>query len=216
MRKIHIIDKLILLHGTLNAKRATARPQTVHLRQGDMDGACAVYSLMMAMITCDIINRKEVEGLHYRIDGRSSLSKLLKRLTLDNQKEGLVREGLFLDRVDDAITHTFTRKMRSEYSNEINNIEGIASYLDNHTPVIVGATYRKNDGGHALLAIGYEAENNEITKLFCLDPATPYAECNYWNAVIHINCNNAKEYRHSYMPLNKDIKIDETIAIFKK
>ena len=216
MKSIRIINKLILVNEVLCAKAANGRIQPIHLRQGDMDGACAVYSLMMAMIVCGVINRKEAEGLYKRLDGRSSLAKLLKQLTLEDKREGLVREGLHLNKVNEVASHSFTNKMRTSYSDRVNDIEEIKQHLDNDVPVIIGASYRRNNGGHALLAIGYEIENNIISKLFCLDPGYKLPDCCYWNAVIHIDSNSAKEYKHTYMPDGSDIKIDETIAIFKK
>ena len=216
MKTIHIIDKLVLEQDTLCAKGANGRLQPVHLRQGDMDGACAVYSLMMAMLTCGIINRKDAMGLYKRIDGRSSLAKLLKQLTLQDKKEGLVREGLYLDWVNDVATHTFTKEMGTSYSDSINDIKEITHYLDGNDPVVIGATFRKKDGGHALVAVGYESYNDVVTKIFCLDPGFPLPDCSYWNAIIHVNCNSAKEYKHTYMPTGRDIKIDETITIFNK
>ena len=221
MRAIHIINKLTIATHQLCAKGANGRIQPVHLRQGDMDGACAIYSLMMAMITCGIINRKDAEGLYKRIDGRSSLGRLLKKLTVYNDQDkvatdGLVRNGLFLDHVDDVITHNCKRIMTSVYSDDINNITGIVSHLKNNDPVIIGTTYRGNKGGHALLAIGYETENDIVSKLFCLDPGYPLSECSYWNAIIHMNSNTGREYTHYYVPSNVEIKIDETICIYKK
>ena len=131
-------------------------------------------------------------------------------------QEGLVREGLHLSKVNEVASHTFTNKMRTAYSDSVNDVEEIRQYLDNDIPVIIGASYRRNKGGHALLAIGYEVENSNTTKLFCLDPGYKLPECSYWNAVIHIDINSAKEYRHTYMPDGSDIRIDETIAIFAK
>lgn len=215
MRSIHVINKLFLEHGILCAKGENNRIQPVHLRQGDMDGACAIYSLMMGMITSGIINRKDAEGLYQNLDGRSSLAKLLKQLTLEGKKEGLVREGLYLSSVHEVASHTFTSKMRTSYSDVINNIEYIRQNLDGDNPVIIGGSYR-GKGGHALLAVGYEAENEIVTKLFCLDPGYQLPECCYWNSVIYINANSVKEYKHTYMPNGNDIKIDECICIFKK
>ena len=44
---LHIINKLQLLNNGLVVK---GTKQTVHLQQGTMDGACAVYSMMMCLI----------------------------------------------------------------------------------------------------------------------------------------------------------------------
>ena len=42
--------------------------------------------------------------------------------------------------------------------------------------------------GHAMVAIGYEKENDEITKLLCLDPSGDYIHGHKrWNSYIDIN-----------------------------
>lgn len=213
MKTIHIIDKLVLAQEALCAKWKNNRLQPVHLRQGDMDGTCAVYSLMMAMITCGIINRKDAEGLYRKIDGRSSLGRLLNRLT---REEGLIRDGLYLSEIYEVINHNSRKIMDSIYSSDTNNLDDIIQSLDNDNPVIVAATFKGNKGAHAMLIIGYESYCDCITKLFCLDPGYQLPDCSYWNALIHVNCNSAKEYKHTYMPNKTDIKITETITIFKK
>lgn len=213
MKTIHIIDKLVLEQDTLCVKGANGRLQPVHLRQGDMDGACAVYSLMMAMLTCGIINRKDAEGLYQKIDGRSSLGRLLNRLTRD---EGLIRDGLYLSDIYEVINHNSRKIMGCNYSSDTNNLEDIRQTLENDKPVIVAATFKGNKGAHAMLIIGYESDGDCITRLFCLDPGYQMPDCSYWNAIIHINCNSAKEYKHTYMPNATDVKITETITIFKK
>lgn len=49
--------------------------------------------------------------------------------------------------------------MRSVYSDDINDIDGIVQHLKDNDPVIIGACFRKNSGAHALLAIGFEVSN---------------------------------------------------------
>lgn len=43
------------------------------------------------------------------------------------------------------------------------------------------------DGAHAMLAIGYEVQNETVTKIFCLDPGNMISDYSYWNAVIRLN-----------------------------
>lgn len=52
--------------------------QHVHLHQGDMDGACAVYSMMMYLISLKVLTRKQVIDLNTKFDGRVSKGRLYK------------------------------------------------------------------------------------------------------------------------------------------
>lgn len=52
----------------------------VHLRQGDMDGACGPYCLVMAMLVRGQLRRRQAKGLE-RVDSRSRYGRLMKRWT---------------------------------------------------------------------------------------------------------------------------------------
>lgn len=59
MKQINIIDKVYLANdGVLR----TYHMQKVHLRQGELDGACAVYSMMMCLIIEKITNRNMLKN----------------------------------------------------------------------------------------------------------------------------------------------------------
>ena len=51
----------------------------VHLRQGDMDGACGPYCLVMAMLVRGQLRRRQAKGLE-RVDSRSRYGRLMKAL----------------------------------------------------------------------------------------------------------------------------------------
>jgi len=51
----------------------------VHLRQGDADGACGPYALMMALLTLGVLERKEITDMNLW-DGRSREGKFRNAL----------------------------------------------------------------------------------------------------------------------------------------
>lgn len=55
---IRIIETLDL---TLDGLRL-GKTQKIHLRQGELDGACAVYSLMMYLIMIRVLTYNQVVG----------------------------------------------------------------------------------------------------------------------------------------------------------
>ena len=61
----------------------------VHLRQGDMDGACGPYCLVMAMLVRGQLRRRQAKGLE-RVDSRSRYGRLMKAL---DQHGPLLRVG---------------------------------------------------------------------------------------------------------------------------
>lgn len=73
----------------------------VHLRQGELDGACAVYSLMMYLIILRIFTYKQVtEGNNIK---RSTSKGRIIRNFLERQ-DGLIRKGLgFADDIKDGL-----------------------------------------------------------------------------------------------------------------
>lgn len=71
--------------------------QPLHLRQGDMDGACAVYSLMMNLLVLKILTRNQICGLSNPFKGNTSKGRLFKEFLYD---EGLCRDGFFFSSPD--------------------------------------------------------------------------------------------------------------------
>ena len=66
--------------------------QHVHLRQGDMDGACAVYSVMMNLLILKVLTRNQVTDLRTTFKGTTSKGRLYKEFF---KVEGLCRDGFF-------------------------------------------------------------------------------------------------------------------------
>ena len=59
---IKIIDSLYLTEKGCSIKKRNYHP--VHIRQGDIDGACAVYSLMMNLLILKTISRVQIEDVY--------------------------------------------------------------------------------------------------------------------------------------------------------
>ncbi len=97
-------------------------------------------------------------------------------------------------------------------------LSAIRQSLDCDEPIMIAEVF-KQGGAHAILAIGYEERNNEITKLFCLDPGSAIP-CNaYWNMVIIINQNPNSKYSHISIDSDNrssDVYVDETLIIKRK
>lgn len=156
---IHIIDKVSL---TSNGLVATGTKDLIHLHQGDMDGACAVYSLMMCLIINRSIKRLDVTDLDKKHDGRSSKGRLVDAFL--NNAKGLVREGYELEVLNTELLHAFKKCVSTAwYSTENAKKQElyaiIKSSLDEHSPIELGFSWKRK-GGHAITVIGYEEQRH--------------------------------------------------------
>lgn len=210
---IKVIESLELTHDGVRL----GNTQKVHLRQGELDGACAVYSLMMYLIILRIFTYNQV------IDGnnikRSTSKGRIIRKFLEKQN-GLVRKGLdFADDIRDGLQYVAKKIVDCKYiQTRQETIETLKECIDNNKPLMIGVDYNKIDG-HALLAIGYETRNNKIKRVFCLDPGSDIDSTSYWNAIITLDEYANTKYRDSYVTsdgtANKVMLVD-AIKIEKK
>ncbi len=194
--------------------------QSVHLQQGDIDGACAVYSMMMNLIALKVFTRNQVTNLNTSFKGNTAKGRLFKEFFV---MEGLCRDGFYFSEIKDKLRHSFSKKVSSSHE-EYNNtqteqseyIEDVKNSIDQNHPLMTGLTF--TDGGHAVLAIGYEEKDDIITKVFCLDPGFPIKESSYWNAVILLNSRPGRKYIHSYIAeeWNPNVYVSESLKITKR
>ena len=60
MQTINVINNIVLKDGILHAYGREGNVTRVFLRQGNLEGRCAVYSLMMLLILHGILNREDL------------------------------------------------------------------------------------------------------------------------------------------------------------
>lgn len=211
-----IINKYTLSHDGLFCK---GTKQLIHLHQGDMDGACAVYSLMMGLLTIKALRRNDVmpSATH---NGRTAKGRLVKEFL---EKHGLVRDGYVLE----ALVNSFNSAARKLadctyyciyddcYPRERGFFDCIKDALDDDLPVEIGYSYGK-DSGHAVLVIGYDETKTKVN-FFCLDPGHPLEKGQYWNNVVTLDKTekskmNAESLRDSYN-IRCKVNIEEAIVI---
>jgi hypothetical protein len=159
----------------------------IALRQGDVDGACGPYSLLMALITQEVLSREEVTDLSQQ-DGRTRLGKFWNNFIVFNT---MVREGTFNHDLS-WLVETFKNHPNGkvtakdlESSSTRNKVSEIAAAIGNGDPVIVGLDW-EGGGAHWALAIGYETFDDQITKIMLIDPGFPAPNICYWNAVLSV------------------------------
>lgn len=215
----------------LNIKDAS----DIHLRQGELDGACTVYSLMMGLIIAvkGVTKTKLINlDTDSDTDWRTSYGRLIKEFfykmpqTKDDPETTLIRNGATLAQIQDKLSHSFSKVIRSYYgSSELGaNEEGymdkyqlldfIAGEIDEGCPVEIAFRYRRGGGGHAVLAVGYEKLDGALTKVFCLDPGIDFKGRGRYNAVIDLTHNGKRiQYHEQY---NCTVEITEALSFEKQ
>ena len=211
-QQIKIIDRVNLTKDGLFVK---GTKQEIHLQQGSLDGACAVYSMMMCLIMSKVIKRKEITDLDFCIDGRKSKGRLV-RLFLE--QKGFIRKGYYFKDLQSDLNKAFLSKINSicYYENERTSlVDDIIEALQNNLPVEIGFTRKGNKNGHAVVAIGYQEFNNSIS-FFCLDPEFDLPKGQFWNNILQVNTDSTAKYNCINNQEESVVAIDEILIIEPK
>ena len=211
MKQIKVIDQVYLENdGVLR----THHMQKVHLHQGELDGACAVYSMMMCLVIEKIINRKTIKNPPKELKRSTSDGRLVRSFL---EKQGMIVNGYEIKELHKDLQSAFKSKVNSIYYNskESNLVEEIISCLDENHPIEVGFNYMRGKNGHAVVAIGYQKDDNK-TILYCLDPAYPMDECQMWNNVLEIDNDSIAKFNCYNVREEFKVNIDEILYFLKR
>jgi hypothetical protein len=171
-------------HGPLSFKSG----DLIHLRQGDLDGACGPYCMISSLIALGVIRRASAQNMD-QWDGRS--------------REGRFRDALFNfgPLISEGTLHDDLLWL-TEYFKGVGlqasvadgtkkqNFTDMAKAIDDGEMPIVRVCW-VGGGAHWLLAVGYQgvvsADGEAIpTHLLCLDPAQESPVTGLWNCVLEI------------------------------
>jgi len=165
--------------------------EPVHFRQGDLDGACGPYSLMMALIANGIVSRSEAIALGQH-DGRTRLGKFHNRLM---EFGGLINNGTDeydLDWLLDCFRNQVSLKKFEGTTRSL--VSALVDAVTAGYSTIVGVDWPGGDG-HWLLVVGYQGQivdlpngntTTNVTHLLCLDPFLEAPRVSLWNAVLEV------------------------------
>lgn len=159
----------------------------VHLRQGDADGACGPYALMMALITLGALERAEVSSMNLW-DGRSREGKFRNALishgaliSSGTNGEDLATLGQHFRGSGIDVEHLTGSK--KQLVNELCNA------LSRDGIPLIGVSWSKHSG-HWMMVVGHQGYEHEghyrLTHLLCLDPGAEAPKAALWNAVIEV------------------------------
>lgn len=173
--------------------------QEVFLKQGDLDGACGPYSLMMALILSGAINRTRAEQLWLgKVDGRTTFAKFIKDLDV------LFSNGISDEKLLELFTHiqklintkninnlalvNIDNKSKNGQPKNTSFLHAVKDHIDEFDrPVIVGLQWNSNDA-HFAVAIGYQlkvdAYGEKLAHILTLDPGSDIGKISAWNGVL--------------------------------
>ena len=150
------------------------------VRQGDLDGACAVYSLMMMLMIhkkvnhSDLVNRQQAQKATQ--GGYNSYMRLQDQFLsglIGLYKEGyyfkdlaLELKSCFKNKATASVVEAFGKKCSSKAKHDMT--AKMLETLNAGLPVEVGFSYKKG-GGHAVVVVGFTNHKTTL-RLFCLDP----------------------------------------------
>lgn len=222
MAYTYIIDKLKLDHKGLRVKDETGKWVPLHHKQGELDGACGVYSCLMALLSLGYIDYADikVDVESKRISRKTNKGKMLSKLI---EQQGLLREGYLTSTLAKDIRYFCSDLDVHYHKKEEIAINEIQEFLMNDMPVVIGITAPRMD--HFILAVGLEYEETveneqtcwEMKKILCLDPGSELDISTYWNCIIDVEKRNKGYYPFWYITkgvISKS-KIDDIITIKK-
>ena len=217
MSKFLVIDQLILKENTVYCHTRNKRKlQKTHLQQGDLDGACGAYAIIMALMLANVVNSEGIKYINF--DGRFSKGKLDKAISRDN---GLYKDGLSIDDCENIIRSTYSKYVKVKRSEFDCSNKSLLPFLEKHIkeniPLLLRVDF-KNSGSHWVVVVGMMYNNeNEISKLLCLDSGFKSPTYAPWNSVIDLTPNKKGKYFYTYETNNNvPASIIEALAIIKK
>jgi len=186
------IKNFFLEEDAIKAIGRSGKKTRVFAKQGDLDGSCTIYSLMMMLIFHQKLDWEDL------IDGeRAKDFEFVSRIQHEflHGLNGLCTNGYKLREISERANQCFGSKMCEAYTTEPgtpNTVsrsalqEMIRMYLDDRQPVMIG--YSKPSGpGHALVAVAYRREAWNRLRLFCLDPSHGVPFMHPWNTIIDLD-----------------------------
>lgn len=163
--------------------------EEVHLRQGDLDGACGPYCMVTALISLGLLSRAEAVNMD-QWDGRTREGRFRDALMAFGAltAEGTTGADLLW------LTDFFKSKgLSAEFisGSKKQIFEQVTDSIEKGKLPVIGVNWQ-GGGAHWLLAVGYQGiaqdkdDEPQLTHLLCLDPGQEAPKTSLWNAVLAV------------------------------
>lgn len=192
--------------------------QPVHLKQGSMDGACGVYSIMMALIICGVIRYEDARSF-WKFKPKTPIGKLFAFFA---EKGPLVANGASLDDVHKAIDEYFPKLLDFQglrQDKELDMVGFIEEEIGKSHPVLLLTTFE--GGGHWVVVVGCEYEcrkrKKDLCSLLILDPGNDTSLMSSWNGLIETQEKKGEYPYRWWTPDGQDpinVQLEYSLAIW--
>ena len=209
--KRKLIPNLAINNGEISCKDRTGKYQPLLKLQGDLDGACATYCVVMNLLVLQLIYNSDTR---VGSSPRDAETKHLIRKFFKNY--GMHRNGQTYTKIRKMLLESFGKKVVCTHyasNDELKTLDTIESTIKSKIPAIISVSF-KGGGAHALLAVGYEKEGDDIKSILCLDPSGQRVGNRRWNATIELHFDGRATYRHNYE--GQKVSLDDILVIDRK
>lgn len=121
-----------------------------------MDGICAVYSMMMNLITLKVFTRNQVTNSNTSFKGCTIKVRPFKEFFVT---ERLCRDGFYFSEIKEKLSHSFVKNVASsanKYSILISDqalyVEELKTSIDDNLSFVTAISF--SGGAHAILLLG--------------------------------------------------------------
>ena len=189
----YVIPQLRLCDGELlckpNGKRAL---REVHFQQGTLDGACGVYSFLMALGILGVFEPRNIT-----VDRMKDLPAKEQGFVRELHKHGLYRKGLYGEEIKGLLESHYRSRIQVDYVEKENKTEEfLQTVLDSlvvGSPCILGISNRRRKLGHWVLAVGYQYDSDtELLGFLILDPGVSSPKMMLWNGMLNLISDGSK------------------------
>jgi hypothetical protein len=143
MKNIYVIDSVDASNEGPICVGPSGKSQVVHLRQGDIDGACGLYCLFMSLLILGLVDRDILRNLSY--DKRTAIGKIMQRI---ETLPGLIVDGTDLDDLKKILQGAFHKQINIEglevSGSQIRDF--VEGHIEKNHPIILGLEF--GNGGH--------------------------------------------------------------------
>lgn len=199
--QIHMLDGLTLDEaGVLVNKHG----ESVHRRQGDIDGACGPYCIVMAHLALGDMTSSEIEPA-VKMDFRTRVGRMF-RAVWDNGP--MVIAGTSKAQMLEMFYAYNRRKATEQVGSGRTLFPLVRSALLENKPVILDIS--GSGLAHWTLAVGFDEE-----RIYLLDPSYDLGHCNFWNASIQTTPipNGPYNYRYANAWCCQHVKLGSILVV---
>lgn len=209
---MHQLSVIKYLDSTNAGPISTLSGEAVHLRQGEMDGACGHYSFMMIMLMFGEFKRRQVYKLLRKdLDADTQIAVFSERI----RKIGFF-DGTYINDIKKILKPLLHKYVLDDCEGNGPEIKQfILEKLQNDCPVMVALDFP--DGAHWVVAVGIdqvgEGSESEPYRFLLLDPSATNPVFGFWNGAVSFNAETKGRYPYTWWTETETLNVSLRYAL---